>query len=54
MTKIKSTVDDSGIRWYRLELTLNIRMSDEIGLLVFRIICRGKEVGKAELGFSYT
>ena len=54
MTKVKNIVDANGTRWYKLELTLNIRMSDEIGLLVFRIMCRGREVGKAELGFSYT
>ncbi|KAK0717343.1 hypothetical protein B0T26DRAFT_775631 [Lasiosphaeria miniovina] len=54
LTKVKSTVDENGHKWYRLELVLNIRMGDEAGVLVYRIFYRGREVGKAELSFSYT
>ncbi|KAJ0131460.1 Secondary metabolism regulator laeA [Fusarium oxysporum f. sp. albedinis] len=54
-TKIKSIQDANGIHWYQLLLTLTIRLSDdEVGVLVCRIFYRGKEVGKAEIGYSFT
>ncbi|EWG55683.1 hypothetical protein FVEG_17568 [Fusarium verticillioides 7600] len=54
-TKIKSIQDANGIHWYQLLLTLTIRLSDDdVGVLVCRIFCRGKEVGKAEIGYSFT
>ncbi|EMT74226.1 hypothetical protein FOC4_g10002707 [Fusarium odoratissimum] len=54
-TKIKSIQDANGIHWYQLLLTLTIRLSDdEVGVLVCRIYYRGKEVGKAEIGYSFT
>jgi hypothetical protein len=54
MTKVKQTVDEDGTKWYSLDLTLNIRLGDEVGHMVFRILCRGREIGKAELGLATT
>jgi hypothetical protein len=54
MTKVKQTVDENGLKWYQLDLTLNIRLGDEVGHMVFRILCRGREIGKAQLGLSTT
>ncbi len=54
LTKVKSTVDANGTKWYGVELTLNIRMADEAGVFIYRIMFRGREVGKAELSFSFT
>ena len=51
---LKSTYDEDGLKWYLLKLTLTIRLSDEVGLLVCRILHRGKEVGKADIAYSFT
>ena len=54
-TKVTSKeYDSNGILRYKLWLDLNIELSDEAGLLVFRILHEGKECGKAKLGFSFT
>ncbi|EHK17268.1 uncharacterized protein TRIVIDRAFT_134471, partial [Trichoderma virens Gv29-8] len=61
--KIRYTLDDidwsevpnvkritqNGLDYIQIGLVLNIRLDDEVGHLVFRILCNGKEVGKAEL-----
>ncbi|KAL7947533.1 actin-like ATPase domain-containing protein [Trichoderma barbatum] len=38
-----------GVKYIQIPLVLNIRLDDEVGHLVFRIMCNGREVGKAEL-----
>lgn len=45
-TKVESVVKDS-VTYYKLHLTLNIRLDDDSGHLVFRLLHDGKEVGKA-------
>lgn len=47
-TKVRSAVVD-GVTHYSISLTLNIRLNDEMGHLVFRILHGGREVGKAEI-----
>lgn len=55
LSKIEdSKTDEEGRMMYKVWLTLDIRMSDEAGLLVFRVLHNGEECGKAKLGFSYT
>ncbi len=39
---------------YILPIDINIRMGDESGVLIFRVMYKGKEAGKAELAFSHT
>ncbi|KAM0287963.1 hypothetical protein ACHAQH_000030 [Verticillium albo-atrum] len=48
----KRTTMEDGIKAYELRFTLNIRMSDEAGLLAFRVLHEGEDVGKAKLAFS--
>ncbi|KAK5996056.1 Heat shock 70 kDa 12B-like protein [Cladobotryum mycophilum] len=48
LTKVESRMINGSIQ-YKLKLTLNIRLDDEVGHLVFRVLYDGKEVGKAEL-----
>jgi hypothetical protein len=50
-SKVRHVVKD-GITQYSVSLTLNIRLDDESGHLVFRILCDGKEVGKAGIDIS--
>ncbi|KAL7805233.1 actin-like ATPase domain-containing protein [Trichoderma aethiopicum] len=40
------------ITYYELPLTLNIRLGDEAGHLVFRILYQGQEVGKAAISIT--
>ncbi|PTB81358.1 hypothetical protein M440DRAFT_1013941 [Trichoderma longibrachiatum ATCC 18648] len=37
---------------YKIPLTLNIRLGDEAGHLVFRLLYKGEEVGKAEISIT--
>lgn len=54
-SKITNTVvDEEGARRYELNLEIDIRLSDESGMLVFKILCQGKECGSSKLGFSYS
>ncbi|EHK16864.1 uncharacterized protein TRIVIDRAFT_195722 [Trichoderma virens Gv29-8] len=41
-----------GVTYYKLPLTLNIRLDDEAGHLTFRILYQKQEVGKAEINIS--
>lgn len=45
-TKIRRVVKN-GVTYSKLPLTINIRLDDEVGHLVFRIFHEGREVGKA-------
>lgn len=45
-------IDD--VRSYDIPLTLNMRMNDEVGHLVFRILFDGKEIGKAEIDLDHS
>lgn len=38
--------------YYKVLLTLNIRLGDEAGHLVFRLLYQGQEVGKAEISIT--
>jgi hypothetical protein len=50
-SKLQSVVKD-GVTHYVLNLVLNIRLDDDSGHLVFRILHEGKEVGKAGIDIS--
>jgi hypothetical protein len=52
LSKVQSVVDENGIKWCRLELTLNTRMADEVGHLTFRMLYLGRQVGEGELEIS--
>lgn len=45
-------VTKAGVTHYKIPLTLNIRLGDEAGHLVFRILYQGKEVGKAAISIT--
>lgn len=45
-------VEKDDVTQYQVPLTLNIRLDDERGHLVFRILCDEKEVGKAGIDIS--
>lgn len=51
-SQMDTTFDASGTGWHKVKLTLNVRMGDEAGILMFRIFHKGKEVGKANLSFN--
>ncbi|KAM5349521.1 hypothetical protein ACJ41O_006026 [Fusarium nematophilum] len=51
--ELETTVDEDGMRVYKVRLTLNIRLSDEAGVLVFTILSKGKECGQARLVVPY-
>lgn len=53
MSKLKQVKDSKGVTHYKISLVLNIRLGDDSGLLQFRILWRGRELGEAKLGFSY-
>lgn len=50
-SKLQSVMKD-GVTHYVLNLVLNIRLDDESGHLIFRILHDGKEVGKAGIDIS--
>jgi hypothetical protein len=50
-SKIPYHVKD-GVTQYEVSLVLNIRLDDDSGHLVFRILSDGKEVGKAGIDMS--
>jgi hypothetical protein len=52
LAKVKQTVDDNSVKWYSLDLALNICLGDEVGHMAFRILCPRKEIGQAQLGIS--
>ncbi|KAM0425881.1 hypothetical protein ACHAPT_008819 [Fusarium lateritium] len=54
LSTIKQITKKDGSISYQADLDLNVRMSDEDGLLEFRIMHEGKECGKANLSFSYS
>ncbi|RSL66600.1 hypothetical protein CEP54_003636 [Fusarium duplospermum] len=54
LNKTKQTRRRDGSIAYLVGLTLNIRMSDEDGMFVFKILHEGEECGTAKLAFSYT
>ena len=51
---LKPKTTNRGKTIYKVPLVLNIKLADQTGLLAFRILFEGKEVGKAELEFSHT
>lgn len=53
-TKLEVKTDDKGTKQYNAHLTLTIKLSDEGGVLAFVIEFDGKQVGTAQLGFSFT
>ncbi|KAH7012995.1 hsp70-like protein [Ilyonectria destructans] len=53
LSKLQQVKDSKGVTHYKIYLVLNIRLGDDSGLLQFRILWRGREMGEAKLGFSY-
>ncbi|KAH6606450.1 actin-like ATPase domain-containing protein [Trichoderma cornu-damae] len=45
-------ITKGGVTHFKLPLTLNIRLDDESGHLAFRILYKGREVGKAAINIS--
>lgn len=54
LSKIKTVVDESGVTYYQVYLTLNIRLGNKAGVFLYRVLAQGKEVGRAQLGFSHS
>ncbi|TLD31277.1 hypothetical protein PspLS_02168 [Pyricularia sp. CBS 133598] len=52
MSQLRCKIGYDGIRRYEADLTLVIRMGDTAGLLTFKLLCQGSEVGTAELDIS--
>ncbi|KAL6822786.1 actin-like ATPase domain-containing protein [Trichoderma sp. SZMC 28015] len=50
---VKRLTEEDGETYTEIPLVLNIRLDDEVGHLVFRILCNGREAGKARLDLDY-
>ncbi|KAK4073118.1 uncharacterized protein Triagg1_5398 [Trichoderma aggressivum f. europaeum] len=50
---VKQLTGENGETCTEIPLVLNIRLDDEVGHLVFRILCNGREAGKAKLDLDY-
>ncbi|TLS30837.1 hypothetical protein PpBr36_03535 [Pyricularia pennisetigena] len=52
ISQLPSKMGDDGVRRYRADLTLVIGMGDAAGLLTFKVLCQGSEVGTTQLDIS--
>lgn len=50
---VKRLIEENGETCTEIPLVLNIRLDDEVGHLVFRILCNGREAGKAKLDLDH-
>lgn len=53
LTKLESKVDKQGNKAYRVNLSLVIQLGAKEGTLLFKLLMRRREIGKARLDFSY-
>ncbi|CAM1511902.1 Fc.00g094150.m01.CDS01 [Cosmosporella sp. VM-42] len=54
MGNVESKVDNDGVKQYRVSFQLNIRLDDESGHLVFRVLHGEKEIGKAAIDLAHS
>ncbi|KAI6380277.1 hypothetical protein MCOR25_001704 [Pyricularia grisea] len=52
VSQLRSKIGPGRIRRYQADLTIVIRMGDAAGLLTFKVLCQGAEVGTAQLDIS--
>jgi hypothetical protein len=53
LSKLESTVDNDGRKFYRLGIEVHIALGARDGTLIYKVLLRGREIGNATIEFSY-